>query len=321
MQHGVLLLGLLIVGCSWLEQGAIVLPPGAAYARSFAPQDEPHAPEQVDSALCWIVLGDWGTGGAVQRQVAAAMSALAHRAPVHFILSVGDNIYPAGVRSAQDPQWESKFARIYADSLLQVPWYPVLGNHDYRGDPDAQIAYSRRNPLWHMPARYYVVEKPLPDGTLAAFVALDTQQLLNGNPQQRARQLRWLEEQLRRSSAQWKFVFGHHPLRSAGLYGENATLLRLLKPIFERYGVAVYFCGHEHDLQLLKHPEDGFYCVVSGAGSSARPTGYSAASIFAAAEPGFVYAQLRKQRLSLWVIDSAGRVRYRLDVPQRRELQ
>ena len=321
MRCGVLLLGLLIAGCSWLEQRAIVLPVGTAYARSFAPQDELQAAERADSALCWIVLGDWGTGGTVQRRVAAAMSALARKAAVHFILSVGDNIYPAGVRSAQDPQWESKFERIYADSLLRVPWYPVLGNHDYRGNPDAQIAYSRRNPLWRMPGRYYVVEKSLPDGTVVAFFALDTQQLLTGSARQRARQLRWLEEQLRRSSAEWKFAFGHHPLRSAGLYGENSTLLRLLKPIFDRYGVAVYFCGHEHDLQLLKHPEDGFYCVISGAGSSARPTGYAAASIFAAAEPGFVYAQLRKQHLSLWVIDSAGRVRYQLDVAQRKELQ
>jgi acid phosphatase len=244
------------------------------------------------------------------------MAAVAERAPIHFVLSTGDNIYPAGVRSADDPQWEQKFERMYAAPSLQVPWYPVLGNHDYRGRVRAYIAYSARNPRWHMPANFYRVLHFLPDSTPVLFLGLDTQQLLTGSAQARRQQLAWVEQELGRFPKAWKFVWGHHPLRSAGAYGENPVLLRLLKPLFDRYGVAVYFCGHEHDLQLLRHPDDGFYCVVSGAGGGVRSTAYGPHSLFAAAEPGFVYAALGKQRLQLWFIGADGMPRYRTDVPK-----
>lgn len=264
--------------------------------------------------LRWLVVGDWGTGGKAQYRVAQAMATVARRAPVHFILSTGDNVYPSGVRSADDPQWAAKFERVYADTALRVPWYPVLGNHDYRGHPDAQVAYSQRNPRWRMPARYYRVAYPLPGGDSVLFVALDTQQLLSGPETARRRQLRWLEQTLAGFSGSWKFAWGHHPLRSAGAYGENAALLRMLKPVFDRYGVAAYFCGHEHDLQLLKHPEDGFVCVVSGAGSGVRSTSYGPHSLFAAAQLGFVYAALGKHVLRLWFITADGVPRFVADI-------
>lgn len=301
----------------WLVQGELV--PGAS--RVFgAPAEKglqvPSLPGASDTTLRWIVLGDWGTGGATQRRVAQAMATVAERAPIHFVLSTGDNIYPSGVRSADDPQWEQKFERVYAAPSLQVPWYPVLGNHDYRGSLQASIAYSARSARWRMPATFYRVLHFLPDSTPVLFLGLDTQQLLTGSAEARRRQLRWLERELQRFPEAWKIAWGHHPLRSAGAYGENTALLRLLKPLFDRYGVAVYFCGHEHDLQLLHHPDDGFFCVVSGAGGGVRSTSYGPHSLFAAAEPGFVYAVLGKQRLQLWFITADEIPRYRADVPK-----
>ncbi|MCS6965940.1 MAG: metallophosphoesterase [Candidatus Kapabacteria bacterium] len=275
-------------------------------------------PEASDTTLRWMVLGDWGTGGIIQRQVAQSMVLMARRAPVHFILSTGDNIYPAGVRSADDPQWVSKFERIYADSTLRVPWYPVLGNHDYQGMPEAQVAYGKQNPLWYMPARYYSVVRYLHDSTPVLFVALDTQELLATSGAGRQRQMKWIERTLEDFPGVWKLVWGHHPLRSAGAYGENRELLRLLKPIFDRHGVVAYFCGHEHDLQLLKHPDDRFVCIVSGAGGGVRSTAYGPHSLFATAQPGFVYAALGKQSLYLWFITVGGVPQYVAEVLQPR---
>lgn len=293
----------------WLLQGKLAPEASRVFsARAIPPSEVLPPPEASDTTLRWIVLGDWGTGGKVQHRVAHAMAEVARRAPVHWILSTGDNLYPAGVHSAEDPRWNSLFERVYADSALRVPWYPVLGNHDYRGDPDAQIAYSRRNPRWRMPSRYYSHEHNLPDGTPVLFVALDTQELLAGPSELRQRQLQWLEQELQRVPRGWKFAVGHHPLRSAGAYGENRQLLRLLKPLFDRYGVAAYFCGHEHDLQLLQHPEDRFICVVSGAGGGVRSTSYGPFSLFAAAQPGFVYVALGAQVLRLWFIAADGSI-------------
>ena len=36
----------------------------------------------------------------------------------------------------------------------------ALGNHDRRGNIEAQIEYSKRNPRWVLPSRYYAFEIP-----------------------------------------------------------------------------------------------------------------------------------------------------------------
>ena len=71
-----------------------------------------------------------------------------------FVISVGDNFYENGVASLQDPHWQQSFEHVYAAKSLQVPWYVVLGNHDYRGNVDAQLDYGKTHPRWNMPARY-----------------------------------------------------------------------------------------------------------------------------------------------------------------------
>ncbi len=38
---------------------------------------------------------------------------------------------------------------------LQTDWYVVLGNHDYRGDPQAEMDYQMVDRKWNMPASYY----------------------------------------------------------------------------------------------------------------------------------------------------------------------
>jgi hypothetical protein len=36
-----------------------------------------------------------------------------------------------------------------------IPWYPILGNHEYRGNTQAVLDYSQVSARWEMPARYY----------------------------------------------------------------------------------------------------------------------------------------------------------------------
>lgn len=67
---------------------------------------------------------------------------------IEFIISVGDNFYTNGVASVDDPMWKTSFEDIYKGANLFIDWYPVLGNHDYRGNPQAQIDYSKRSRRW-----------------------------------------------------------------------------------------------------------------------------------------------------------------------------
>lgn len=47
--------------------------------------------------------------------------------------------------------------------------------------------------------------------------------------------------------------------------GEYPEIGRALQPLFEQYGVAAYFCGHEHNLQYLHAERDATHYLVSGA--------------------------------------------------------
>ncbi len=49
-----------------------------------------------------------------------------------FVQLLGDNIYDSGVGSTSDALWQSNFELPYAE--LDLPFWVVLGNHDYGGD-------------------------------------------------------------------------------------------------------------------------------------------------------------------------------------------
>lgn len=254
----------------------------------------------------FLIIGDWGAGGKFQRQVADRMRRKAAEEQCRFVLSTGDNIYPSGVDSADDEQWKTKFENVYTGEALNIPWYAVLGNHDYRGDVDAQIAYGGRNPRWNMPARYYTFRKTIEPGVDVDFFALDTQRIMNGKA--RGEQKEWLERELAKSTALWKIVVGHHMIRSHGEYGDQEVMIRHIKPLLDEYKVDMYMCGHDHDLQFLKAPDDHFHCLISGAGGGARHTAYGNNTLFAATNGGFAYAALDRSRFHIQFLNRNGEI-------------
>jgi hypothetical protein len=118
-----------------------------------------------NDALSFIALDDWGRNGEYnQHSVAGQMAVAARALDVQFILALGDNFYPSGVRSTADPQWRASFEDVYSAHALNVDWYVVLGNHDYKGNPQAEVDYSRVSRRWRMPARYDSVRRTIPGG-------------------------------------------------------------------------------------------------------------------------------------------------------------
>ncbi len=99
--------------------------------------------------VSFIAFGDAGDGGAAQYAVGRAVAEVCAVRGCDFALMLGDNFYPDGVTSADDPQFISKFERPYA--ALTVPVYVALGNQDNgarasenrRGD--FQVAYAQRS--------------------------------------------------------------------------------------------------------------------------------------------------------------------------------
>ena len=65
------------------------------------------------------------------------MELIAFTEHIDFILGTGDNFYdPDGVTGVDDPNWNTHWAKIFhlKPSLSYLPWYGVIGNHDYNAD-------------------------------------------------------------------------------------------------------------------------------------------------------------------------------------------
>jgi acid phosphatase len=180
----------------------------------------------------FFIIGDQGTGGMEQRKVAQAMAQEAIEEPVQFVVLLGDNFYPSGVKSINDQQWNGKFEDMYSSPSLQVPFYAVLGNHDYRENPLAQVSYSQKSSQWKMPDEYYTFSFMIGRSSEVRFFAIDTTLIVNKSPSSQ-QQIQWLERELRKSQAHWKIVYGHHHIYSYGYYGENNYLKDILDPLFQ----------------------------------------------------------------------------------------
>lgn len=259
---------------------------------------------QPAEAVTFMAIGDWGRRGEPhQRIVGQAMGNLAEHIGSRFTLALGDNFYDSGVQSVDDPLWCESFEDVYTAPSLQHRWYAILGNHDYKGNPQAQLDYARKSRRWTMPARYYVihgVDAGLPNADL---FMIDTTPLLANYRKKNAKgevyqladqdpqtQYAWLDKALGQSKADWKIVYGHHPIFSGGKHGDSDELIVNLLPILKRHGVQAYVCGHDHDMQHIY--KAGMHFIATGCGSTVRPVSSVEGTRFAESRSG----------LSLWRI-------------------
>lgn len=288
-----------------------------------------------DFPLHFMALGDWGRNGEYdQLEVAKQMGQWGADHPNNFVISVGDNFYPKGVVSENDPLWHYSFENIYTAHSLQCDWYPVLGNHDYHSDPDAQVRYSKVSRRWDMPALYYSKEISLnkekgkeikstikdPSKAKVLFVMIDTDPFLHEDKADYVqKQMKWLNETLEHASedVKWKIIVGHHPYYTVGPRINNydtLTIRKALSKTFEDHKIDVYLSGHEHSLQHLK-PEGITHQFITGAGSELTPvTAGVPYSKFQASEHGFMYFSIDENRLNVKAVNYNGNVLYETEL-------
>ena len=285
--------------------------------------------EELPEANHFYVLGDWGRNGFEhQKDVANAMQAAAHVVEPEYIFSTGDNFYPNGIASVNDPYWQTSYEQIYNGNMLYCPWYVALGNHDYRGNVDAQIEYSNISKRWTMPDRYYHLDKVLGDDeTTARFIIIDTNPFEDDYygeekyaqavaSQDTNAQLEWLDNVLAENEKDWTIVIGHHPFYTSGKRVDDTPFVRYhFEPVFERHTVHAAFFGHEHDLQHQKPDNIFTHHFVSGAGSEVRPTGKLEFTKFAESISGFMIVSLNKDEMLVQAVDYMGNVLYKTRIP------
>ena len=277
-------------------------------------------------SFTFLVLSDWGRDGIHdtdnktpgQLKVARQLARTAQAVAPALLMTCGDNFHGKGVPSVDDPLWTENVEKVYADPALALPWYITLGNHDYEGNVEAELAYAKTHPRWIQPARYYAFTKSLEDGTEVLFVVLDSSPLVQPyvrdaqdrhhvKGQDAAAQTAWLKGVLAASRATWKLAFFHHPAYSAaGTHGSTEELQQAWVPLFEQYHVDACFSGHDHDLQH-SHPDHATveYFGVGG-GSDTRPAGKAAFTRFSKASLGFGVASLTRQALRFTFVNDQG---------------
>lgn len=289
----------------------------------------------LKNSLNFLVIGDWGRNGEYfQKEVAEQLGYAANETGAEFIVTTGDNFYPNGVRSVQDPLWQSSFENIYKQHALQINWFVTLGNHDYRGNPDAQIQYSAISRRWNIPARYYSKTFSIDDDTAqqVLMIFIDTDPFVKKyykeevykeevSKQDTAAQKGWLHSvlQQRSSNIKWTIIVGHHPLYTGGRRLNSADtrdVLNSFGPLMEQYKVDAYICGHEHDLQYIKPPSAYTHFFVSGGGSEARPgtKPHPNGGKFGASDHGFMSFSFTPSVFKMQVINWQGRVLYTTEV-------
>jgi hypothetical protein len=275
-----------------------------------------------------IAIGDTGEGNTEQHCVADAMNAKCGADGCDAVLMAGDNFYEEGVSSVDDAQWLSKFEEPYDRQHLNViPFYAVLGNHDYApppfdeltssdGSKQAQIDYSslpvgtgpgfRYSDKWRMPAAYYDV--PFGNGIFHLF-GVDSQDTSDT-------QLDDMAARVAASPAVWKLAFAHHPRFTSGDHQGDNELLDILTgfsdpSMFELMegiycNADIYLSGHDHNREFIAKGTDGS-CpntafIISGAGAKVRESSFSAVGgsmYYNESIEGFIYLVMTPTTLSI----------------------
>ena len=272
----------------------------------------------VPGKVKFVAVGDTGKGNSAQTKVANIIKTKCENDGCDFVLLLGDNIYESGVDSVNDSQFQTKFETPYHDIVL--PFYVVLGNHDYGGDGAGyeiqksihQVRYTEKSSKWVMPAHYYKF-----NAGNTSFFALDTNtQLFNLANEQSKDVSHWIDQ----SPSDWKIVFGHHPYMSNGPHG-NAGSYDGIPDNLDRFGgkgvkefaesvwcgkADLYIAAHDHSRQWLGNTCDGTNLVISGAGASTTTLPGSNPALFQSDTPGILYVVIDGKILTAEFIDVKG---------------
>ena len=270
-----------------------------------------------------MVVSDLGRNGHYdQKPVAATMGRIAEQIGPDAILALGDTHHYGGVESVTDPLWMTNYELIYDHPELMVNWYPVCGNHEYRGNTQAVIDYSGISRRWEMPARYYTKTFE-DDGTTVKVVFLDTTPLIDkyrkktdtypdAVNQDTEAQLQWLEKTLTEATEDWIVVVGHHPIYAETPKddSERSDMQNRLDPILRKHKVDIYACGHIHNFQHIRVPGSDIDYVVNTSASLSRKVKAVEGTQFCSPEPGFSIFTVDKKELDMHMVDKAGKVVY-----------
>lgn len=263
-----------------------------------------------------ILIGDTGKDNDGQREVSLALKKSCDEEACSFGILTGDNIYPEGMTSKDDPVLEKMFDKHY--NPLKIPFLIALGNHDYGKRANDwkrgawQVEHGKKNQYFYIPHFWYTYETEE-----AVIAVIDTSRIFW--KEDRAEQAAMLNktQELALSKNKWMIVVGHHPYFSNGEHGNAGTYEGWSFPYFVS-GIEVkkfidkhicgkvdfYLSGHDHNLQVFDKKES---CqtrfIISGAGAATTPFKGNGPSLFQSDSLGFFRLSVHREKLRVRALD------------------
>jgi hypothetical protein len=221
---------------------------------SVAPDYDPASSIQPDPVR-FAVIGDYGSGS----RNAAAVAEMVIGWNPDFIITTGDNNYPAGAAETIDRSigqfyhdFIYPYTGDYGEGADRNRFFPVLGNHDVDtalGQPYLEYFVLPGNERYYDfvagPVHLFALNSDWrePDGINSSSI-----------------QAEWLQNGLSASTSPWKLVYLHVPPYSSGPHGSGVAL----RWPYQEWGAAAVLSGHNHHYERVMI--DGFPYFVNGAG-------------------------------------------------------
>ncbi len=288
------------------------------------------APATQGSELVrFLAVGRQGYGTPSTRKLSAAMERAAARSTTYFAILGGDNFHPHGVESVNDSQWKTKFENQYNGAHLRgMPFYAVLGNHDYEGNPQPEIDYTTAglgSGRWQMNDLYYYKDfGNAPDGRVLVRIAfMDMMAMLDVEAVKRYEhlvpsrdeQIEFLKTTVDApGDPVWKVIVGHNPLRT--LAKREAAVARTmtdLLPIAQSLDIDMVVSSNDWFQQLLDYPDEPLHVSTSGGPPEDRfePVPFrNSDGIYTKTQQGFAQISIEPGLLQVDLLNINGDVSY-----------
>jgi hypothetical protein len=201
-----------------------------------------------DEPVGLVVIGDYGTGGSDEVEVASAIQAWSTQHPFDALVTVGDNVYGSATPTRLAQVWQRPYGWVEGSGAKVLA--AVGDNDEDSGRLDDVMA------LLGMPARWY--RRTI--RSVDVFVLDSTR----GSSQE---QLQWLQRELSQARGKWRVVVFHHPPFTCSGEGGRLDLRERWHPLFARHGVDLVLSGNHHSYQHFS-PLQGVTYIVAGGGGA-----------------------------------------------------
>jgi acid phosphatase type 7 len=213
-----------------------------------------------DSAFSFAVIGDTQKNPTMTGQIAKLIW---DRHP-NFVIHVGDVVD----NGPDKKEWVHELFGPCRELFARVPVFPTIGNHEKN--------HAHYYAYFSLPAPEYYYRYHYGN---ADFFVVDSNKSLKPESEQ----FKWLDAELGKSSANWKFVYHHHPAWSSdeddygdtrkNVYRLGDLNVRNLVALYEKHHVDIVFNGHIHAYERTwplrngkVNTKDGVIFITSGGG-------------------------------------------------------